>query len=144
MTQHQIDPSHEATPVCLQNHVQAYALGYDALLRDDYDASVDAFYTVVTHDPASRVGWLGLGVSLRCSGKFEMAQQVFDLLLSRNPCDLDALTYQAETLLHSGDRAQARACLQRVISLLRHSVAHRLQPMIDDLNAQLSSVGLRA
>ena len=98
-----------------QQTAQSYALGYDAL------------YAVVTCDPTSRVGWLGLGVSLRCNCTFEPEQQVFALLLSRNPRDLDALIYRAETLLQSGHRA-----------------AHRLQPMIDDLNAQLSLAGLRA
>ena len=127
-----------------QQTAQSYALGYDALMRDDYAAAIDAFYAVVTCDPTSRVGWLGLGVSLRCNCTFETAQQVFALLLSRNPPDLDALIYRAETLLQSGDMAQARACLQRAISLLGHRAAHRLQPMIDDLNAQLSLAGLRA
>lgn len=133
--------------VCIdhaQQTAQAYALGYDAMLRDDYAAAIDAFYTVVTCDPTSRVGWLGLGVALRCNCTFETAQQVFALLLSRNPNDLDALIYRAETLLQVGDRAQALACLQRAISLSVHRAAHRLQPMIDDLNAQLSLDGLRA
>lgn len=127
-----------------QQTAQAYALGYDALMRDDYAAAIDAFYDVITCDPTSRVGWLGLGVSLRCNCTLETAQQVFDLLLSRNPNDLDALIYRAETLVQSGDRAQARACLQRAISLLGHTTAHRLQPMIDELNVQLSLAGLRA
>jgi len=85
-----------------QQTAQSYALGYDALMRDDYAAAIDAFYAVVTCDPTSRVGWLGLGVSLRCNCTFETAQQVFALLLSRNPHDLDALIYRAETLLQSG------------------------------------------
>jgi len=83
-------------------------------------------------------------VQFRDDDTQQTAQQVFALLLSRNPHDLDALIYRAETLLQSGDRAQARACLQRAISLLGHRAAHQLQPMIDDLNAQLSLAGLRA
>ncbi|GEM_PF-6159811 len=133
--------------VCIdqaQQTAQAYALGYDAMMRDDYAAAIDAFYAVVTCDPTSRVGWLGLGVALRCNCTFETAQQVFALLLSRNPNDLDALTYQAETLLQLGDRAQARACLQRGMGVLENKPAHRLKPLIDDLNARLSLAGLRA
>lgn len=102
----------------LESQVDAFCGLAEALLRSgDYPTAVSNLQSALQLAPGNETVRQRLGEALAASGLFEDAREVFRLILSDVPCDLNALSGLADALTALGCEGEAVATLRQAAEI---------------------------